>query len=130
MKDPAVFVQQLREVADWYEQHPDTPLTHEEAFSLPLYGVHTPTEAGRLLRLFAPCEKEWTASMLRIVKRFPSGATIIAVFNRSEVCTRNVVGMRIIPARVIEEHEEEIVEWDCGPLLAAEAEPEPAYDPA
>lgn len=40
------------------------------------------------------------------------------------ICERKVVGKKIIPqqyipARVIEAHEEEIVEWECRPILAA-----------
>lgn len=117
MKDPAVFVQQLREVADWYEAHPNTPLTHEETFDVRLYGVRNKKEAAFLLRLFAPCEKEWDESFLRVVKTFPSGAKITALFNRYEVCTRKVVGQRVIPRQVTEERLVDVVEWECGPVL-------------
>jgi hypothetical protein len=45
---------------------------------------------------------------------------------REEVCIRKVVGTKTVPARVVPErvepeHEEEIVEWECKPILAPEA---------
>lgn len=123
MKDPAVFVQQLREVADWYEQHPETPLPHEEEFDVRLYGVHTREDAVNLIRLFGTCTKKWSESFLEVVKLFPSGANITGIFDRSRVCTRKVVGTRIVPRHVTEEHLLEIVEWDCGPMLEVAEEP-------
>ena len=39
-------------------------------------------------------------------------------FFRSLLCTRRVVGTRTIPEKVIPAHTEEIVEWDCEPILA------------
>jgi len=129
MKDPAVFVQQLREVADWYEAHPEAPLPHQEAFDVRLYGVHSKEDAANLIRLFGTCAKDWSASFLCVVKLLPSGAKITGVFDRSRVCTRKVVGTRIVPKQVTAEHIQEIVEWNCDPLLK-EAEQEPAHDPA
>lgn len=125
MADPAVFIRQLREVAGWYEAHPETPPPSEAlTVSLYIYNVHSIKEAGFLLRLFAPCQKLWSDAFLKVVKTFPSGAKIEGVFNRSAVCTRQVIGTRYVPSLFVKEHIAEVVEWNCSPLLEGEAEQE------
>jgi hypothetical protein len=56
--------------------------------------------------------------------------------DREAVCQRKVVGTRTIPEqvipseyvaeRVIPAHEEEIVVWDCEPVLKPQSEPIPS----
>ncbi len=43
--------------------------------------------------------------------------------NRETVCTKKVVGTKVVPAQTIPERVEEIVEWECDPisLLAHES---------
>lgn len=119
----------LREVADWYDRHPNAPLPSPDGLiEVSVYGFNaTPDEmkavgAGR--------------------KEYPEGygifrywvdlnhAKIKFVASRSKVCTAKVVGFREIPEQHIEAHvipakREEIVEWECrGSLLASETEQE------
>jgi hypothetical protein len=43
-------------------------------------------------------------------------ATIRYYADREAVCKKKVVGTKTIPARVVPEREEEIVEWECEPI--------------
>jgi hypothetical protein len=116
----ADYAASLRLLADWYEAHPTVELPEH---SLSVYSVHS-KEAARLLREAAPCTKRYQDTLFFIEKQFGT-VKLSFVFYRNEVCTRRVVGVRTLPAVFVPaqpEHTlppvvEEIVEWDCGPIL-------------
>ena len=117
----ADYAKALRALADFYEAHPDVTMPHETVISV--YGVEdTKEEAVRIIEALKPCRKEWNGSFLRIVRDF-GGATLKFVFEREAVCTKRVIGKKEIPAAYIPARTEEIVEWDCEPILAATEAP-------
>jgi hypothetical protein len=74
-------------------------------------------DAARVLAALKPCSKSYTDDLLKIHRDF-GPITLEYVFFRDQVCTKRVVGTKVIPAKLIPERIEEIVEWDCGePLL-------------
>lgn len=122
------YAASLRLLADWYEQHPNIP-TPDREFSV--YSLNSKEEAADCMMALKPCKKEYKDTMFYLSREF-QGITLKFVFYRNAVCTRRVVGTKmvstqVIPAKTIPEqiipaHEEEIVEWDCGnPLLASDA---------
>ena len=79
----------------------------------------------KILAAMGSCEKQYVGDFFRLAKKF-GAITLIYHFYRDKVCTRRVVGTKVVPeevipareAQVIPETVVEIVEWDCGePLL-------------
>lgn len=112
------FAKGLRQLADWYDAHPEAPVPNETS----LYACATDTkeEAVRIATMLGSCQKEWNNATLTLVKTF--GAVRLGfVFWRSSVCTSRIVGTREVPERVVPARTENIVAWDCHPLLQPDA---------
>jgi len=114
------YARGLRAIAEWYEAHPDMPVPY--ANEINVYGVkETREEAARIALALASCRKEHDGNLFKLVRDF-DGLQLRFVFMRGAVCTRRVIGQRLVPAqpeRVIE-----VVEWDCEPSLLAGVEEE------
>ena len=113
------FAAALRQIADWYDDHPEMPGATEINITTPR---NTPEVAAGIVRALGSCSKDFSKDVVAIARDF-GGCTLRFVLWRSAVCERRVVGTREVPERVTPAHVEEIIEWDCHPILAAE-EPE------
>lgn len=117
-KNHREYVQGLRALADFYEAHPEVPLPYSEQN---IYALDTKDEAKMLAEALGTFEKEYNEWHFTMVKRF-GPIQMRFVFNRGNVCTKKVVGVKTIPAEFVEAHTrpartEEIVEWDCPDSL-------------
>lgn len=132
MTTAAEYANGLRELADWIEAHPDIPLPPTYFNN---YSMDTKEDAAKCLKALKPCRKEYSGEMFSLSREF-GVIKLKFTFYRNAVCTPKVVGTRIIeahtkpavfiPAEHIPERTEEIIEWDCHPVLEAPAEMEPA----
>ena len=80
------------------------------------------TKMAIIAKDFAPCEKEYTEDYFSLIRSF--GPHTLSYFtSRSAVCTAKVVGKKMVEARPssyfpeVPAHEEDIIEWECSPLL-------------
>jgi hypothetical protein len=118
MNERQEFAQGLRDMADWYEVHPEITLPFKEFMN---YTMNTKEDAQIVMRAMGSCVKTYDDSIFGLEKHFgPIKARF--VFMRNEVCERKVVGTKIVPekftpAKTEPEHEVEIVEWECVPIL-------------
>lgn len=105
----------LRQIADWYEAHQEVKLPE---LKLSVYTeTETPQRAAELVRMLGSVTKEMEPSFFVLTRSF-NGIALRFAFYRSTLCTRRVVGTRLIPAQPARpEREEEIVEWDCHAIL-------------
>lgn len=124
--DAKDFAEGLRQIADWYEAHPEVMLPYDNGGlgALMIYGEpDTKERAAEIVRALGTVTKRLDAnsSYLRLTRYF-NGVGLCFVFDRETVCERRVVGTKIIPAmpaRPAEpEREEEIIEWDCHAILS------------
>lgn len=109
----AAVIQGMIDLAHWYEAHPEVPLPD---LTVNNYVVSDFEATARALGSF---EKVYSDDLFTIKKMFgPIKAQFF--FMREQVCTKRVVGKRSVPAQTIEipARDEEIVEWDCEPVLA------------
>ena len=115
----AEYVAGVRRFADWMEAHPEVPAPpYVTVFA---WGhLHSATQAATLLRALGHADKEWQDNYLVIVHDF-GGIELRAVFTRSNVCTRRVIGTEEVAERLLPAHTREIVEWDCLPILTEDA---------
>ena len=121
----AEYASALRKLADWVETHPKLELPTS---SIDGHTLNTRREAAQALMELKPCKKIYTENMFFLEKDF-GGVKLRYSFYREAICKKKVVGKRIIealtrpaqliPAEHIPEHEEDIVEWECGESLAA-----------
>lgn len=113
------YVKALREIADFYEAHPDVPFRAER--------IVIAVDAKELVvlpRYIGSCKKVVDNDFFNLRKDF-GGLEIEFYSRRENVCERIVIGKKvvpetIIPARpeeVIPEHEEEEFEWRCPESL-------------
>lgn len=107
------FAKSLRELADWYDEHPDVPLPAAANFNAFLDDRDA---LARVARLIGIAEKGADPNYFFLKKRF---GEISLDFNvaRAVACERRVVGVREIPETVVPARTEEIVEWDCHPIF-------------
>ena len=111
----------LRVAADWLDKLAERVTCRQARADIYLHGLPreelaaVAREMPGVVRKEAGGEDFWVQADIGVVK--------LTAFARSRdsVCTRNVVGTRHVPAEVIPAHDEEIVEWDCGSLLAEDA---------
>lgn len=119
------FIQGLRDLAQFIEDHPELSLPLAATFTN--YGYDSKAEASMLAAAMRPCKKDYQDTLFSLIKEF-GPHSLRFVFMRNEVCEPVVIGKRIIPAveakmvpaKLIEaqpEREEEIVEWRCGTSL-------------
>lgn len=114
----------LRAIASWYEAHPEIPLPADANISNAF--CQSKDDAAAVIRALGKCQKEYSEKLLTISRKFGQ-VTAQFLFWRDQVCVRKVVGTREIPEQKIEAHTipasvEEIVEWDCQPILSTEKE--------
>lgn len=125
------IVQALRDIADWYEAHPEIDAPPHELLVVK-WASDGPSALKTTARALGTFEKEDLDSMMGLNRTF-GPVKLRFVFYRERVCQKRVVGTRKVkvlqPApeapdvpMVEVEREEEVVEWDCPPLLAPEVE--------
>lgn len=119
------FSQALREVADFYDQHPEikTPVLGE----MTIFGADK-EQIALGARAFGKADKVFKGEYFSLIKTFPSGMRLEYFADRERVCERVKVGEEVIPAHVIPAQEETIVEekikevfeWRCGSIFGEE----------
>ena len=119
-----VYCAGLEELAYYLRTNPEAILPTGTDFVDYVYGKTTFQQA---IKALGTCEKEYTDWSVKVFKNF--GPIKYGVYtNRDSVCTKTVVGKRIVPAVAsryypeVPEHEEDVVEWNCGSILADESE--------
>lgn len=108
----------LRQIADFYDQHPEIPVPRAEII---YYPVNDKATLFPVIQALGTFEKDYFDTLFYISKTFGSVALKFC-FMRATICERRVIGKKHIEARFIGAHEEEIVEWDCHPILKEEPE--------
>lgn len=100
----AIYIQSLRDCADFLEQHPAVKLP-VSCVSFNAF-VDTKEELAAQARLTS-WEKRWSGEWFSLSKTF-GVVTLEINADRSLVCRRVVTGTREVPAKT-----EEVVEWVC-----------------
>ena len=108
------YVDGLRQLADFYELHPDLKFAHEEGVTV--YGYHTKEDALAVASILGNCKKKFDGEAFFLVKGF-GPFELKFYFAREQICERIVVRTETIPEYVIPAHTKDIVEWKCNPLL-------------
>lgn len=122
------YVEGLRQLASWYEAHPEIDTPDK---TIDVYSLNTKEEAAACLKALVPCKKEYEGTMFRLSKEFGS-INLRFIFYRQAVCTARVIGQRhieaytkpaqLLPAEHVDAHDEDIIEWDCGPIIVPEGQ--------
>jgi len=133
------FVTFLRELADWYETHPLAPEPYaleNEKVTVYAFGV---SDERAVVKALGSFEKVYEGDYFNAAVSI-ANKKLVFYFHRDKVCTPKVVGRRQVPERVIPSsyvpeqviaaHEEDVIEWDCGVVLAPQqaAPSEPATE--
>lgn len=125
----ASWIASLRDVADFYEQHPDFPIDHGGLRFLAYVGTYNTDQPARFAELASMLggqrAKDADDQWFRVIRKF--GPFEIEVYaERDAVCTKVVVGSETVevpdPAAPKITVEREVVEWTCEPsVLGASA---------
>jgi hypothetical protein len=112
----------LRAMADFFENNPDVPVPHSE-FTVWFWQDGDNDPAGLLAEvskvLPRPLEKVAGEFSFGVVATF-GNLKLRVVTSREAVCTKREVGTKVIPAS--EEREVPVYEWTCPPSLRDLAE--------
>lgn len=117
------YTRGLRELAAFLDANPCVTLPDHYLTSFVYGDDDTKEGAAKVMRAMGTCKKRPTDNgLFYLIKDFGS-MELRVIYTRDEVCVKKVVGKKhveaqLIPARLIEAHDEEIVEWDCAPILA------------
>lgn len=118
----------LRKLADFYDQHPDFPVPYEleNPMFVFLYGMEL-DRVKEIIRSLGSFEKRYDQPSSGSFDAIKTVGEFRLMFHtdRENICQPRVVGKKKIPRQVIpptpeeviEEHEVDIVEWDCAPIL-------------
>ena len=137
----AAYIDGLRQIADWLEQHPDVPLpylgfagsTKLQAQNVPAVPIYVWDDQRQrmaaIARAMGGAEKDAAGDRFRLTRHF-AGIAVVASAERDQVCERIVVGTREVTEEVPDPEAlaavpkvtvtktVEDVEWRCGSLLA------------
>lgn len=108
----STYVQKLRLLADFYEKHQDYPEVY--------IGSALCYDRQQFLKIAQErgyVEKDFTESFAGLSIKLADDFKVNFIIYREAVCERKVVGKRTVAGYRIEDHEEDIVEWECHPLL-------------
>lgn len=111
----ADYIADLRQIADWLEQHPNVPLPNTMALNCLMMRRE---DFGPASRGSGPWEKAATESFFVLRHKFQVMSVDLYAY-RGKVCERVVVGKKVIPAQP--EREEDIVEWHCPESILADS---------
>ena len=111
------FALGLRQLANFYEAHPEIPLPYQDLHS---YSLDTKDDAAMLAKALGTFEKKYSDDLLIVSKKFQS-VNLKFYLTRDSVCTARVVGKKIepevyIPSQHIPAREVDVIEWDCHAL--------------
>lgn len=110
------LIKGLRAIADFYEHVP-------ENFPMPFWdGINTfpnKQDAPIIIKVLGRSDKKYFGDFVVLTKSLGS-MSLNFLFDKREVCERIVIGIKDIPEKIIPAHEEDVVEWKCGPLLDGE----------
>jgi len=112
MTEKEKYVEQLRELADFYESAPD-------ALPRPVFNTLVYVEKDDIPIIIKACRKlKKTASggYLSLLRSLNFG-TLNFRIAQAEVCERKVVGQRWVPEFKQDGHFQDQVEWECKPIL-------------
>jgi len=115
------YADSLRLIADFFESHTDVELP----FGGEQFEYFNASARSHLVAALGSCKKEFDSDFpgsFTLVKHFGT-IEFRAIAQKSEVCTKKIIGTRHIPERIIRAHDEEIVEWDCHESILRDAEP-------
>lgn len=120
------YAQCLRRIAVVYEDNPDIKQPYEGVDSPWWIFTWNAEDFARTVLAFGKGNKRFGNDELLFIPDV--GLQLQMRCQRDQVCDRKVVGTRhvpekVIPAQVIPAHEEDIVEWDCKPILAKRTAP-------
>lgn len=120
------YADSLRLIADFFDTHTEfsPPTGAEKIEDCHVYSKH---QLSALARALGDCEKQFDVDFkgaFALVHKFGS-IEYRSVQTRETVCKRVVVAVKhveklVIPQTVIEAHDEEVIEWDCGSILEGE----------
>lgn len=106
------FPEKLRLMADFYERHPDFP-----PMKLGLVYCAAREEFICIARECGYADKTFSDSYAYLEVELTGDCKIKFFTDRDQVCERRVIGKKLVPAQIYPEHEEDIIEWDCHPIL-------------
>ena len=131
MIEQANYIQGLREIAKFYEDHPETPLPYEGNICPFTIFDASVQHIAAAAKAFGKADKIYGEDHFELVKTFPSGIVLRFWTSRENVCEKVVVGTKLVPevhlpavpakdAYTIPAKTEEVVEWRCKPIMDAE----------
>src|SRR5579864_4791307 len=85
------FVNSLRQLADFYEKHPEVPLP--DTVRMPIYSLNTKEEIEPVARAFGNAFKRVDDNFFKLVRRF-GVIDLEVIAYREKVCTKRVVGKK------------------------------------
>lgn len=100
----------------WLQQHEDVPVPTYCYFH---YYASNEDKPAELLAKLGEFDKQYIGSEFTARKNFGPIPYDIC-FDREKVCERRVVGIKHHEAMLIPARDEEIVEWDCKPVMKKE----------
>jgi hypothetical protein len=121
------FAAGLRNLATMYETHPGLPVP-----GWPWFFVYSASPQQLVEIAKAPgaveTKKSYEGEQFNLQKIFEGNVGIQYSISREQVCRKvvkevvevpaTIVPAHVVPEKVIPAHSEEIVEWECDPLLA------------
>jgi hypothetical protein len=114
----------LRALADLIEQRPELELpAHGKDINPFIIFTHGKETFANAARALGSAKKTYSEQFIRLTLEISPHFFLQAVDYRASVCEKKVTGKRLVTKLIpseyrLEEVEEEIIEWECGSILA------------
>lgn len=108
----------LRQLADWLEANPDVPVTKYDQVGVVAFGSGK-AEAGAVALAAPKMDKRYTSGLFEGSVKFAGNVRYEINIAREQVCTKRVVGTKHVEEVTYPAHDEDVVEWDCTPILGS-----------
>jgi hypothetical protein len=108
-------IENLEAIINWLKEHPNAPVPSSLLYGKFICNLSTDKKKfADEIRSIGSFKKEFTVKTGTIALEFYT--------SRKNVCTKRVVGQKLIPEQRIPEkiepeHYVDLVEWDCDPIL-------------
>ena len=111
----------LRQLAEWYDGHPNAEQPYENE-KIRFIAAFRETVAQVIRDFGGRWEKSASNGLMYFRSTF-GPFTLVMCTRQETVCVARKVGTRVVPERaLVAEHEVDVLEWDCQPIMGVTEE--------
>lgn len=123
-------IPEIEAMLAWAKKNPTLPAPYKVEMQfqpfVPESCTYDKVGVANIVRALPTAKKQYGDAIFIASHAFGAAVWAQVLCDRDTVCKRRVVGTKHIPERIVPAHTEEVVEWDCKPILNVPSAVSPA----